>query len=255
MNDYMEHRWLLDKAIAQVETLAKEGTSKEASDDLCKAKAYFEYHPYICCFSGAADLLSQWRAYSDNGAGYAIGFSVDGLRKRCEEHTPNRRGEIMLSPVQYDIEEQSKIIDKWVNDYLGKYATETLRQDGGNSFAFSGALLTYKGLWQDATLCKNPGFMEEDEYRLVLRPTLAPTATGSRTMALVGPSNLDFRVGGTRLIPFYTFRFNPDDVVKILIGPANPERDSHYGIELFLRNKEYHIDPGNIINSKVTYRL
>lgn len=29
---------------------------------------------YICCFSGDGDLLSQWRAYADDGKGISIGF-------------------------------------------------------------------------------------------------------------------------------------------------------------------------------------
>jgi hypothetical protein len=29
---------------------------------------------FACCFSGNGDLLSQWRAYGNNGKGYAIGF-------------------------------------------------------------------------------------------------------------------------------------------------------------------------------------
>ena len=36
---------------------------------------------FICCFSEAKDLLSQWRAYANDGNGVAIGFSSDMLKK------------------------------------------------------------------------------------------------------------------------------------------------------------------------------
>ncbi|WP_416152053.1 DUF2971 domain-containing protein [Pseudomonas sp. Bout1] len=33
------------------------------------------------CFSKAGDVLSQWRAYADDGQGYAIGFDSKLLKK------------------------------------------------------------------------------------------------------------------------------------------------------------------------------
>lgn len=35
--------------------------------------------PYLCCFSYDGDLLSQWRAYADDGCGIAIGFDETKL--------------------------------------------------------------------------------------------------------------------------------------------------------------------------------
>jgi hypothetical protein len=37
------------------------------------------YTPFITCFCENGDLLSQWRGYSDQGEGFAIGFSVAWL--------------------------------------------------------------------------------------------------------------------------------------------------------------------------------
>lgn len=33
-------------------------------------------HFFICCFSGDGDDLGQWRAYADNGQGFALGFDT-----------------------------------------------------------------------------------------------------------------------------------------------------------------------------------
>jgi hypothetical protein len=44
-------------------------------------------HFFVCCFSRSSDDLGQWRAYADNGRGFAIGF--DGLtpeRAFCKPH-------------------------------------------------------------------------------------------------------------------------------------------------------------------------
>lgn len=34
---------------------------------------------FVACFSGAGDDLGQWRAYADNGRGYALGFDATAL--------------------------------------------------------------------------------------------------------------------------------------------------------------------------------
>ena len=38
-------------------------------------------HTYFCCFSESSDLLSQWRAYGNDGQGVAIGFNAKLLSK------------------------------------------------------------------------------------------------------------------------------------------------------------------------------
>jgi Protein of unknown function (DUF2971) len=38
-------------------------------------------HFFICCFSGDSDDLGQWRAYADDGRGYALGFNTAPLVK------------------------------------------------------------------------------------------------------------------------------------------------------------------------------
>ena len=39
---------------------------------------------YVFCLSEEPDLLSQWRAYSEQGSGYAVGFSSKGLKNLLE---------------------------------------------------------------------------------------------------------------------------------------------------------------------------
>jgi hypothetical protein len=36
-------------------------------------------HFFICCFSSDGDDLGQWRAYADNGQGFALGFDTSSL--------------------------------------------------------------------------------------------------------------------------------------------------------------------------------
>lgn len=57
---------------------------------------------YICCFSKKGDLLSQWRAYANDGRGFAIGFDVDILKELLKDT------EIRLEEVEY-IQKKDKI--------------------------------------------------------------------------------------------------------------------------------------------------
>jgi Protein of unknown function (DUF2971) len=44
-------------------------------------------HFFICCFSGDGDDLGQWRAYADDGRGYALGFETAALEDAfCRRH-------------------------------------------------------------------------------------------------------------------------------------------------------------------------
>lgn len=40
-----------------------------------------ETNKYICCFSADGDILSQWRAYANDGKGVSIGFNIEKLKK------------------------------------------------------------------------------------------------------------------------------------------------------------------------------
>ena len=48
-------------------------------NDLLKEKSK-KIKRYICCFSGDGDLLSQWRAYADDGKGISIGFKKSKIK-------------------------------------------------------------------------------------------------------------------------------------------------------------------------------
>jgi hypothetical protein len=61
---------------------------------------------YVSCFCEDGDLLSQWRAYSHRGAGYAIGFDLAKLRALSN---PDDAG-FLLGRVIYDRKEQMSIL-------------------------------------------------------------------------------------------------------------------------------------------------
>jgi hypothetical protein len=58
-------------------------------------------HYFVCCFSAAGDDLGQWRAYADNGRGYALGFDAHALEQAFDKANPLGAGH-MTFPVNYD---------------------------------------------------------------------------------------------------------------------------------------------------------
>lgn len=84
MNDKLEIKWalkLFKKNPFLCDFFDKLGYSKEWNSLLSKFDYYKDYKTRICCFSKTKNLLSQWRAYADQGCGLAIGFDLDKLEK------------------------------------------------------------------------------------------------------------------------------------------------------------------------------
>jgi hypothetical protein len=66
-------------------------------------------HFFICCFSGDADDLGQWRAYAHDGRGYALGFKTAALEDAfCRRHG-NPIPQHSTFPVTYDDAELTRI--------------------------------------------------------------------------------------------------------------------------------------------------
>lgn len=192
-NDYMEKKWILKLIDSLLIECLKEykidvdiNEPYWYSEDINSHMEFFrrimsEYlsgnNPVlITCFSKEKDLLSQWRAYGDDGTGVAIGFNLDILEKLCTSKLP-----ITIDDVTYDQEEQKSSIkydikfsieymmdgviwdDKIIDDIVKKYFEE--------EFETLCEVLPDR-LEVSSCFIKNPAFMEEKEVRIVYQPQL-----------------------------------------------------------------------------------
>lgn len=76
MNDYMERHWgydIWEEAASGL--LDSIGVSFLDEIDRVFHNSGFQGLLLGSCFSKNGDVLSQWRAYADDGAGYSIGFA------------------------------------------------------------------------------------------------------------------------------------------------------------------------------------
>jgi len=159
-------------------------------------------------------------------------------------HSFAKKHQITFTNVIYDAREQHDTRDRLIRKSLEGFAKHP--DDELNSYS------AFEALWKLASICKNPGFCEEKETRIVLMPD--GTLAGGEVLGDKGISELAFRVSQNRLIPYFTFPFVPEAVVEVRLGPKNSERDSHYAVRMLLHKNGYNIDIIPIINSETTYR-
>lgn len=167
--------------------------------------------PYIACMSYDGDVLSQWRAYADDGRGVAIGFNTAAFQKEFEQ-----------IPVEYDRERQKKIIDENVSvKLLDELKIATELKNGEVIFQKTKKILSH--IIQNALVCKNPAFQEEQEYRLILK----------------GKQKEKFRVCDHRIIPYkeLDFSHNKGFIDEIVIGPKCTACDAN--MALFIKSMGY----------------
>ena len=76
-------------------------------------------HYFICSFSKVGNDLGQWRAYADNGRGYALGFDagemVRAFKNPSGKPVPNNATFPMIYKDSKSIELHKKIVEKMFN--------------------------------------------------------------------------------------------------------------------------------------------
>jgi hypothetical protein len=137
---------------------------------------------FVLSFSGASDLLSQWRAYCPASRGVAIGISLQRLRSVAASQG------FALTPCIYDLSDQEAVVESILRELFRKFDAGPKRRD----VAF----------WADefasrfrihAPAFKHSSFREEREWRLV-----------SDELAVNDPG-IRFRQGSSFVVPYVEF--------------------------------------------------
>jgi len=246
LNDTMERTWgylKFKEAFNQLGTV-----EKVFSDTVLKMVDLSQQHSLlmISSFSLDPDLLSQWRAYADDGRGFAIGFSPQLM------HFP-----AAYLRVLYDEKEQiAELLGnlKHVYQYERSLGFKCGEEFQSHWFHFGLALCAYKA----------PGFGEEKEIRLAQIAGLIPDGKSQRIVPLgardqdgnrtAAPGTIQFRTSKGLIIPYTAVKYcaegatNP--VRDVVLGPRN-ENDEH-GVDIFLRTVG--IADVTVRRSSVSYR-
>lgn len=283
-NDYMERKWIiniLEQALNKAffdegvkinlrEKYWYEDGINNHIDYLLDMLKYDVKHPsYITCFSRKGDLLSQWRAYGDNGRGVSIGFDSKLLYK-ADSH----KNDIYLEDVLYDKEKQSEEIHLAVYNSLiymkDLFEQENTRVSDDFNMYFIDEFDTFCEVICDelATLScymKNPAFKEEDEVRIFYAPTIFDddpsliqeqfSKTSRFNNYILKPIN--FIAKEDQIIGYSDLSFEKltqkGIISEIIIGPSS--RVSKDDIYYLLSKFGYNSNEISIKKSEASYRL
>jgi hypothetical protein len=202
---------------------------------------------FVCCFSETSDDLGQWRAYADDGKGFAIGFDTVILEKAFSHLAPQNHFSFPITYNDLDlIRLHSAIIDNMVN--LISWPFE-------RNFDDSTKRLYLVDLWRLTTLyCvraaiyfKHQAYSNETEYRFLQMHYGLPHV----------PPEVKYRTRPYELIRFREFEWRKvalGALTKVIVGPAADQARA----TLFAREclRAYHPSMAEIevVPSKIPYR-
>jgi len=175
---------------------------------------------YVTCFCEDNNLLSQWRAYANRGAGYSIGIEAAALA-RAEYAGPVRLlTATHLRRVLYDRAKQESLVKDTIDRFCALFRDViSSLQDEVDAINFVANPLA-RELWQHIYYFKDAAFAEEKEWRIITTVDSNPWTEFT---------DLRFRPSDTTIIPYIERRldvpssilFDRNHVVwSVTLGPT-----------------------------------
>jgi hypothetical protein len=241
LNDYKEIQWIKEKVLIKI----KEYTNKNSFEKFNSfIKLYENQQPtvYIASFSQGDDLLSQWRAYANDGYGVAIGFNSEYFKEN---------NLIKTSKVLYNENQQQIEIEKILEPLLKLDEKINLESNEFKEYC--------KNIIDDinnlSAKSKNELFKEEQEVRLIHNPIIIEDKKTKQFIFKNNLSKMMFRAVCGNLIPYFELKFdyfadNMPPILEIVKGPKN--KFINQEVKIFLANNGFY--NVNIKSSKSSYR-
>jgi hypothetical protein len=212
MNDAFEGKWL-DTIIERLIIPSQDWGQWFEAGHIFHDYQVFKKPFYIACFSEQGDLLSQWRAYANDGQGISIGFNFDNSSLPTGLTFTNVFHMSMLGctvdRVIYEEDAQLEAVQR-----VFKYHDYIMRGDL-HPYVYDAAIDTGRDcLAYLARLLKHSGFREEREWRLIYDGESDRKGMGIdmvRKQRLRGEARINYFEFGFRAIG-HTIR-------EILLGP------------------------------------
>ena len=241
MNDSTEQTWLIDKAKQLLSDPRYQDDEKKYLQVVVENFDWMALDPHAICFSENPDLLSQWRAYAEDGKGCSVGFSTSWIESQKHLYP---RHYVALWPVEYKESRQDELLNHYIETYLTRMKNcENQRKEGMKLvtaiYALSGA-------------CKNPHFEEENEIRLLVMEPRDPDAFNKNYTQ--GISERFYRKRNDHHISYFTLAFPEDAVTSIHLGPQNDAKHNNSELKKFLLENGYDLDQLEIKISDIPYR-
>jgi hypothetical protein len=188
---------------------------------------------FVACFSVDGDSLSQWRAYADDGRGFAIGFKAQELR----------RLPIQILDVLYDREQQLREMEIAIGAMFLEFG------DKGRDYKQPWFFERSATLAASSVALKNPAWRDEKEVRCqhVVDVKIGPEnwqltdAGGLSGETEVNGQPVQFQVRNGTISPFLDMPFDVSTdhqpIEEIVLGPKCP--NAYSNIWFLLGNHGY----------------
>lgn len=209
---------------------AGNGLAQETTDDLLSAVFNLEgfYEGFGFCLSAERDLLSQWRAYGDDGRGVSIGFRMEYFESLVSASRGSRL-DLDLREVRYDAQLQDDLVRPMFEELIKLLESEDEFPGGSNSraphLASDPRIIELDGRLAVLTLLqaampallhvfsfKDCSFREEREWRLLHLYDWLPNHSCS------------FRAAGERLVPYHACTLQMPlgaAIAEVVLGPRH----------------------------------
>lgn len=191
---------------------------------ICKAVRYAKKSNLcIGCFCKKGDLLSQWRAYGNDGMGLSVGFDTKILERLCTKE------EFHFAQCVYDEKDKEDICRSALPK--GYNVSEDPDEDEKTNLFLAMAV--------PSLFLKNTAFSEEQEVRIATPPESSLKKTKLRN----------------RLLIYHEFDLGKDinSIIKeIYIGPAMKDLELRKAVEIILTDNG--ISDCKIKMSRIPYR-
>jgi len=173
---------------------------------------------FVACFCLSGDLLSQWRAYGTDH-GYAVELSVEAIEAAATGRP--LLAATGLRRVQYGQDAAQAMVAR----ALDATADFNLNHPGTKAW--------HKAVELTAMLAtvKDPGFREENEWRLIgaLIPDGGVSPKGSLLNSAIG-----FRATPIAIVPYIKLPISIDAIVSVRVGPGRNGDVRQAGVEALL---------------------
>lgn len=245
MNDKLECVYILDILKQVIEDVNyQDNSEKSILNEIEKSCKNNVDYPYITSLSKNKDLLSQWRAYGDNGKGVAIGLDLSKIPHKDLLGNGDPASNIIIDEVCYKTKTIYSILKKMLETI--PYLTD--------KYIERKPIVEYicQFIKILSAFTKNSTFSEEKEYRICYFPCYRYLLKNlyKENVEIEQHLDLKFRTKNSEIISYFEYNFSDDVVSEIVLGPTT--RVNKNQLTLFLSQYLPNIKIKNkIIDSKI----
>jgi hypothetical protein len=252
LNDPTELRHGVSPAIRLLRTAARRDDRFEIRQFSQNVAAMFHYgieqiaHFFVCSFSEAGNDLGQWRAYADNGRGFALGFDAEMLEKAFESVNIPGSSQHTTFPVTYnesELQRMHRLVVAQALPLISLPRTRVFPVDSIDQYMSELLRRTCVPIIHAALFFKHPSYSNEKEYRFLqlFRADFDP----------LGIRHVPRRYKLTRYTEFDWRAVAVESLKSIVAGPAAGRYARQFADECV---KRFHRRAVKISQSKLPYR-